>query len=288
VRDLYGPLLAQALFPAFEAARGRPTVPLLRYLQATERWSRAALRDLQRGYLRRLVRHAYHHTRHYRTVMDGLGMDPEDVTSIDALHALPLLDRDMVRTSFETRTATAPPRWVIQKSTSGTTGQPVVVKYNAESRHWRDATRWRGYGWSGYRIGMRALHDWGVGPPPTSWVPRRKIALDRALKRDITEIAPADALAMCRRLRGVEFQWRDTTTGSDADDADADAPRHMGLIAQEVEAVYPTLVARAPSGTLGVDYAKLVAVLIQSVKRLDDECAALRARLDVADGTHGL
>jgi hypothetical protein len=89
VRDLYGPLLAQALFPAFEAARGRPTVPLLRYLQATERWSRAALRDLQRGYLRRLVRHVYHHTRHYRTVMDGLGMDPEDVTSIDALHALP-------------------------------------------------------------------------------------------------------------------------------------------------------------------------------------------------------
>lgn len=182
--DLYGPLLAKALFPAFEAARGRPTVPLLRYLQGAERWSPAALRDLQSSFLRRLVRHAYQHTRHYREVMDGLGIHPEDLVTIDALHALPLLDRDMVRTSFEARTATAPPHWVIQKATSGTTGQPVVVKYNAESRHWRDATRWRGYGWAGYRIGHRAMHYWGFGPPATSWFQRRKIDLDRALKRD--------------------------------------------------------------------------------------------------------
>ena len=54
--DLYGPLLAKALFPAFEAVRGRPTVPLLRYLQGTERWSLQALRDLQTGMLRRLLR----------------------------------------------------------------------------------------------------------------------------------------------------------------------------------------------------------------------------------------
>ena len=50
MKDLYGPLLARALFPAFEAARGRPTVPLLRYLQATERWSLDQLHDpLGRG-----------------------------------------------------------------------------------------------------------------------------------------------------------------------------------------------------------------------------------------------
>lgn len=183
--DLYGPLLEKALFPAFEAARGRPTVPLLRYLQGTERWSRSALRDLQAGFLRRLMRHAYLHTAFYRELLDARGLKPEDFDSVEALTYLPLLDRDTVRTSFESRTAAAPPRWVIQKSTSGTTGQPVVVKYNAESRHWRDATRWRGYGWSGYRIGMRTMHYWGAGPSPDSWVKRKKIALDHALKRDL-------------------------------------------------------------------------------------------------------
>jgi hypothetical protein len=70
VIDLYGPLLAKALFPAFEAARGRPTVPLLRYLQDTERWTPGALRDLQVGLLRRVLRHAYRHTEFYRDVLD--------------------------------------------------------------------------------------------------------------------------------------------------------------------------------------------------------------------------
>lgn len=183
--DLYGPLLAKALFPAFEAARGRPTVPLLRYLQGTERWSLEALRDLQCGLLRRLVRHAYLHTPYYREVLDERGLTIDDIATPEDLQKLPLLDRDTVRLSLDARTAVAPPVPVITKSTSGTTGQPVVVRYNAESRHWRDATRWRGYGWAGYRIGTRAMHYWGFGPRPESWVKRQKIALDRRLKRDL-------------------------------------------------------------------------------------------------------
>jgi phenylacetate-CoA ligase len=182
--DLYGPLLAKALFPAYEAARGRPTVPLLRYLERTETWSADQLRDLQVGLLRRLVRHAYRHTEHYRSVLQARGMEPEDVRSLADLSRLPILDRQTVTSTLEARTATAPPFPVITKSTSGTTGQPVVVKYNAESRHWRDATRWRGYGWANYRVGMRAFHYWGFGPKKESWVQRQKVALDRFLKRD--------------------------------------------------------------------------------------------------------
>ncbi|HTL32380.1 MAG TPA: hypothetical protein VL326_04620, partial [Kofleriaceae bacterium] len=132
--DLYGPLLSKVLFPAFEAARGRPTVPLLGYLQHTERWSLDALRDLQVGFLRRLLRHAYQHTAYYREVMDDRAVRPEDIQSVDDLHALPLLDRDLLRATMNTRLAGAPPRWVITKSTSGTTGEPVVVRYNHESR----------------------------------------------------------------------------------------------------------------------------------------------------------
>jgi phenylacetate-CoA ligase len=84
------------------------------------------------------------------------------------------------------RTANAPPAAVIRKTTSGSSGQPVEVLYNAESRHWRDAIRWRGYGWGGYRIGMRALHYWGFVPAAAStWWKRKKIELDRLVKRDV-------------------------------------------------------------------------------------------------------
>lgn len=210
MKDLYGPLLERALFPAFEAARGRPTVPLLRYLQATERWPLDAQRALQTGLLRRLLRHAYQHTAHYRELMDERGLRPEHITSVDDIAQLPLLDRDTVRATMDARLAGAPPRVSVKKSTSGTTGEPVVVKYNSESRHWRDATRWRGYGWAGYRIGMRALHYWGFAPPPSSWFHRKKIWLDRRFKRDLyIDCTPRgeEALALTvKQLRRFEPQ----------------------------------------------------------------------------------
>lgn len=184
--DVYGPILAKALFPAFEAARGRPTVPLIRHLQETERSSPAALRDLQLGLLRRLLRHAYKHTAFYRQMLDERGLTPESFSAVDQLNKLPLLERPILRASLDARTANAPPAPVITKTTSGSSGEPVVVRYNAESRHWRDAIRWRGYGWAGYRIGMRAMHYWGAGPAGVStWWKQKKVVVDRLVKRDL-------------------------------------------------------------------------------------------------------
>jgi phenylacetate-CoA ligase len=186
MRDLYGQLLAKALFPAFEAARGRPTVPLLRYLEETSRWSAEELRDLQTGFLRRLLRHAYRHTAYYRRLLDERGLRPEDFGSPADIQKLPLLDRPTLRATMLERTANAPPAAVIRKVTSGSSGQPVEVLYNAESRHWRDAIRWRGYGWGGYRIGMRALHYWGFVPQAGgTWWKRQKTNVDRLFKRDV-------------------------------------------------------------------------------------------------------
>jgi phenylacetate-CoA ligase len=186
VIDLYGPLLAKALFPAFEAARRRPTVPLMRELHETQWSSLGALRDLQAGLLRRLVRHAYRHTAFYRELLDERGLVPDDFCAVDDLAKLPLLERPMLRASLDARTANVPPLPVITKTTSGSSGEPVVVRYNAESRHWRDAIRWRGYGWGGYHIGMRALHYWGFGPPgASSWWKQKKVAVDHWLKRDL-------------------------------------------------------------------------------------------------------
>ncbi|TMQ06005.1 MAG: phenylacetate--CoA ligase family protein [Deltaproteobacteria bacterium] len=206
--DLYGPLLAKALFPAFEAARGRPTVGLLRSLRETERWTPGALRDLQVGLLRRLLRHAYRHTAFYRQVLDERNLSPEDFTAIEDLARLPLLERPIVRASIDARTARVPPLPVITKTTSGSSGEPVTVRYNAESRHWRDAIRWRGYGWGGYRIGMRALHYWGMAPPPASWWKRKKVEVDRLVKRDLYvdstprgDDALAGAVAQIRKFR---------------------------------------------------------------------------------------
>jgi phenylacetate-CoA ligase len=208
VIDLYGPVLAKALFPAFEAARGRPTVQLLASLRETERWTPGALRDLQIGLLRRVLRHAHRHTEFYRRVLDERGVVPEDIRAVDELARLPLLERPVLRASIEARTAAVPPLPVITKHTSGSSGEPVIVRYNAESRHWRDAIRWRGYGWGGYRIGMRALHYWGAGPKIATWWKQKKVAVDHLVKRDLYidctprgDDALLDAIARLRRFR---------------------------------------------------------------------------------------
>jgi hypothetical protein len=72
-----------------------------------------------------------------------------------------------------------------------------------------------------------------------------------------------------RRIRGVSFQWRE---GHRRDDRE----RQLGVIAQEVEAVFPESVFTDPrSGYKIVDYTGLVAVLIEAVKELTDRLETL-------------
>jgi phenylacetate-CoA ligase len=179
IMDLYSPVLEKMLFPAMEAVRGRPTLPLLRFLRGSEHWALDALRDLQSGLLRRLIRHAASHTAHYRTLLADRGIAPEDIATTHELRRLPLLDRDVARNTLDARTATTPP-WVVE--TTSVADAPIGIRYSAESRSWRDAARWRGYGWAGYRVGMRALHYLGEPPPSSGWLVR---ALDRAVRRDL-------------------------------------------------------------------------------------------------------
>ncbi len=183
--DLYGRLLRGVLFPGFEGLRGRPTLALLADAERTQWASRDELHAIQSGLLRRLMRHAYRHTAHYRQLLDGLGLSPDDIRTPEDLHKLPLLDKETARTRIPERTASAPPFATVHKATSGSTGEPFVVSYNAESRHWRDAMRWRAYGWAGYQMGKRAFHYWGFGAaPPKNAGQKWKVELDHAVKRD--------------------------------------------------------------------------------------------------------
>jgi hypothetical protein len=94
---------------------------------------------------------------------------------------------------------------------------------------------------------------------------------DERLKGDIRTLP--DAMQMCRSMRGVEFKWHDEEKGRGY---------QMGVVAQEVREIYPSLVEEMDGGHLGVDYAKLVGLLIEAVKELDAEVARLRRMLEPA------
>jgi phenylacetate-CoA ligase len=182
--DPYGLALKSVLYPAWEKLRGRPTFELLDFMQRTERMSRDELTGIRVGYARRLVRHAYYHTAYYRRLMTEAGFHPDDFKTLDDLCRIPLLPRGVAQTTVDARTASWPAT-TVSKTTSGSTGQPLEVRFSAESRHWRDATKWRGYGWGGYQMGDKALILWGVPAIAPTRIKRAKLALDHKLRRDV-------------------------------------------------------------------------------------------------------
>ena len=86
-----------------------------------------------------------------------------------------------------------------------------------------------------------------------------------------------DDLGRVKRLRGVTWEWREGIG-----DKFRDAPG-MGVIAQELEQVFPELVQTGEDGIKRVNYLGLIAPLIEAVKELDARVAALEQA--ARDGT---
>jgi hypothetical protein len=83
-----------------------------------------------------------------------------------------------------------------------------------------------------------------------------------------TDIATIDsALEKIVSLRGTTFRWKDKGNGEDL---------QMGVIAQEVEAVFPEAVSTDDEGFKSVAYGKLIAPLIEAVKELKTKNDYLR------------
>jgi len=86
---------------------------------------------------------------------------------------------------------------------------------------------------------------------------------DETLKKNITTIN--DPIGKIMQLRGVTFNWnKDNKAG-------------VGVIAQEVEKVYPELVNTDKDGIKSVQYTSLVAPLIEAVKAQQKEILDLKA-----------
>jgi hypothetical protein len=80
---------------------------------------------------------------------------------------------------------------------------------------------------------------------------------------------PESASDRIAALHGVTWEWRDEAP----DDARRQAG--MGVLAQEVERVFPELVTTDEQGRKRVDYLGLFAPLIEAVKELDQRVRAL-------------
>ena len=88
---------------------------------------------------------------------------------------------------------------------------------------------------------------------------------DIRLKENIRLIA--DPITIVNQIRGVYYDWKDEHIEKRGGEDGYFVRKHdIGVIAQEVEAVLPEIVATRDDGTKVVKYEKLVALLIEAVK----------------------
>lgn len=99
---------------------------------------------------------------------------------------------------------------------------------------------------------------------------------DANLKTNVTDMNLAEVHAKNMQVRVVEFDWRDDVT---SEYKAPDAVGHdEGVLAQQIQTVWPECVKQRPDGTLGVDYLKLVPKMLASIQHLSQRIENLEKR----------
>lgn len=93
---------------------------------------------------------------------------------------------------------------------------------------------------------------------------------DLALKKEVHPLH--STLDQLDQLNGVTWQWKDR--------AEYGSYAEMGLIAQDVEKVYPAAVTENSAGVKYVQYQALIGPLVEAVKELNHEVKALRREVE--------
>ena len=100
---------------------------------------------------------------------------------------------------------------------------------------------------------------------------------DKRLKENIVPIA--DALLKLNSLTGVEFDWTQNYMETHGGEDGVFIRKHdVGVIAQQLQTVLPELVIQRNDGYLAVKYDRIVALLIEAIKELEQRVKDLEAK----------
>ena len=82
-----------------------------------------------------------------------------------------------------------------------------------------------------------------------------------------------NALEKVSKLNGVTWEWND-----DVNEVTKSTPK-TGLIAQEVQEVLPQVVVERENGYLGLDYSKMIGLLVEAIKEQQTQIEELKAQI---------
>lgn len=122
-------------------------------LEQSQWWEAERMRQWQAEQLRRVLVHAGEHVPYYRELFRHRGFNPARVESVEELRRLPVLSRDVIKHRIKDLLSRAPvAARLTEGHTSGTTGSPITLFYDADMIAMSYAVIDRQYRWAGCRL----------------------------------------------------------------------------------------------------------------------------------------
>lgn len=183
--------LSKKVFNPIQQKREAPEVlDLYRDLMLSQFYSADQIHEIQLTKIKKLVAYVYENNEFYRTRWNEVGANPKDIESLEDFHQLPLLTKDDLRNHLDKLFSNGYTREnTHRRRTGGSTGVPVQVFWNTESKNLKLAVAFRHDSWAGALPGTKRAGLWG----DTSNKPTLKGRLYNAL---ITRTIAMDTLLM--------------------------------------------------------------------------------------------
>ena len=107
-----------------------------------ETLNRDELEQLQLERLQQTLSRVYRRVSYYKNLFDKISFDPFEISSLEDLKKIPYTTKDTLRLAYPYDMFAVPLREVVRmQSTSGTTGQPIIVGYTKNDiEHWTELT----------------------------------------------------------------------------------------------------------------------------------------------------
>lgn len=155
---MYSTFLKTIILPFADKAMKTSIASSYRKIKSMRRYSPDEIRQWQNTKLRKLLQHAYIHTRFYNKVFKKSGMLSDHIKSISDLGKLPPLTKKIIRNNFDDIVPDNIQSIPNQKSsTGGSTGNPLV--YLLDHRSWSMSNANTIFNWEkvGYHYGEKYI-----------------------------------------------------------------------------------------------------------------------------------
>ncbi len=133
----------------------------LNYLRSVENLTPSELNAWQWRKLRSILQFSNQSIPYYNRLFHNCSINPDNLITPDIWNNIPILTKSIVQSNHD---AFVNPNihYTFKRSTSGSTGNPLVFYKDASSLAWMDAVMYYSYSWHGIKIGQPQARFWGV------------------------------------------------------------------------------------------------------------------------------